>query len=78
MAKHSLSTSLAGMSSPGKGKKLGTPKTSMSIEFGTPAAPAAKPSRPADKTPLLNAPNTYDRNTYTPDMKIYKPQLTKT
>lgn len=53
-------------------KKLGTPKTSMWIE---PAKPAPKP---VNQTPLLNAPNDYDRNTYTPDMKIYKSQLTKT
>jgi hypothetical protein len=59
-------------------------KTSMTIDSAAgpivdqteqprkPIPPPAKASK--DVGPLLNAPNTYDRNTYTPDMKIYKPQ----
>ena len=63
-------------------KARGTPKTSMTIEAapGLPApveAPKASEPKPKDKTPLLNAPNTYDRNTYTPEMQIYKPQQSR-
>lgn len=60
-------------------KKLGTPRTSMWIEPKAPVKPAA-PKAVKDTTPLLNAPNTYDKNTYTPDMFPVKPvpTLTKT
>ena len=51
-------------------KARGTPKTSMTIEAapGLPAPVEAPKHDVKDQTPLLNAPNTYDRNSFTPDM----------
>lgn len=67
-------------------KKLGTPKTSMTIEADEPGQPdpVEQKTKPAESKPgsqeFLNAPNTYDKNTYTPDMFPLRPRptLTKT
>ena len=59
-------------------KARGTATMTIEAAPGLPTPVEAPKHEEKDKTPLLNAPNTYDRNSYTPEMKIYKPQLTRT